>query len=63
MPFKYQKWIKWESEKSIITALSDGKKRFGELIGPTDLSKPVLSQRLNELIEKGKIRILQGWVR
>lgn len=52
----YQKWIKWESERAIINALHDGDKSFTELVGLTDLSKPVLSLRLKELEKRGKIK-------
>ena len=53
--FTYQKWRKQESEQRIINALSDGKKSYGELLIITNLSKPVLSERLRSLEEKGKI--------
>jgi DNA-binding transcriptional ArsR family regulator len=53
--FTYQKWKKQESEQRIINALSDGNKSYGELLIITNLSKPVLSERLRSLEEKGKI--------
>lgn len=51
----FQKWIKWKSERAIINALNEGDRSFSELIDLTDLSKPVLSQRLKELERAGKI--------
>jgi DNA-binding transcriptional ArsR family regulator len=53
--FTYQKWQKQESERRIINALSDGNRSYGELLIMTNLSKPVLSERLKSLEEKGKI--------
>jgi DNA-binding HxlR family transcriptional regulator len=58
MTFKYQKWIKMESERIIINALFYEDKRFGELLEVTDLSKPVLIRRLKELKKKGKVEFV-----
>lgn len=58
MPFTYQKWIKLESERSIISGLYEGDKSFSDLADLTDLSKPVLSERLKELTKEGKIAIV-----
>jgi len=55
MSFTYQKWNKLESEQRIINTLNDGDRSFGELLKLTELSKPVLSERLRSLIEQGKI--------
>lgn len=54
----HQKRIRWESERRIINALYEGDRSFTSLIKLTDLSKPVLSQRLKELKKEGKIGIV-----
>lgn len=53
--FTYQKWKKQESEQRIINALSDGDKSYSELLNLTNLSKPILSERLKSLENKDKI--------
>lgn len=58
MPFTYQKWLKQESEQRIINALYDGDKGFGDLLDLTDLSKPILSERLKDLTRRGKIDVV-----
>lgn len=58
LPFTYQKWIKLESERSIINGLYEGDRSFSDLAKLTDLSKPVLSERLKELTKEGKIKIV-----
>lgn len=58
LPFTYQKWIKWESERCIISALYERDRTFTDLADLTSLSKPVLSQRLKELKKQGKIEIV-----
>jgi len=58
MSFTYQQWKKRESEQRIINALSEGDLSFGELLESTELSKPVLSERLKGLDGKGKIEIV-----
>lgn len=57
-PFTYQKWKKRESERKIINALREGDKRFSELLQLTELSKPVLSERLNSLAKQSKVEIV-----
>jgi len=56
--FTYQKWKKRESEQRIINALNDGDKRFGNLLKLTDLSKPVLGERIKSLTKQGKIEVV-----
>lgn len=58
MPFTYQKWLRQESEQRIINALYDGDKGFGDLLDLTDLSKPILSERLKDLTRRGKIDVV-----
>lgn len=54
----HQKWIRWESERRIIISLSEADRSFTDLVELTDLSKPVLSQRLKRLKKAGKIEIV-----
>lgn len=51
--FSYQSWKKQESEQRILDALNDKDRSFSELLELTELSKPILSERLKDL-EKGK---------
>jgi DNA-binding HxlR family transcriptional regulator len=53
--FTYQNWKRKESEQRIINELGDGNKSYGELLKLTDLSKPILSERLKGLEEQGKV--------
>lgn len=54
--FTYQNWKKRESEQRIINALSNGDKTYSELLNLTELSKPILGERLKSLEKQGKTR-------
>lgn len=54
--FTYQNWKKRGSEQRVINALDNGDKSYTELLDLTDLSKPILSERLKNLEKQGKIR-------
>jgi len=58
MPFTHQKWTKRQSEQRILNYLSGGDRSFSELLKLTDLSKSVLSERLNILTKQGKIELV-----
>jgi len=53
--FSYQSWKKQESEQRILDALNDKDKSFSELLELTELSKPILSERLKDLEKRKKI--------
>ena len=53
--FTYQKWRKQESEQRILNALTQGDRSYTELLSLTELSKPVLSERLRSLEKQRKI--------
>lgn len=54
--FTYQNWKKKEIEQRIINVLNDGNKSFTTLLQLTEISKPILSQRLDGLEEQEKIK-------
>jgi len=56
--FGYQKWRKEESEQRIINALVEMAKTFSDLLNETNLSKPILSERLKSLRKQGKISVV-----
>jgi len=58
LSYRYQNWKKWQSERAIINALYGANRTFSDLIDLTDLSKPVLSQRLKELTRENKINVI-----
>jgi hypothetical protein len=58
MPFSYQKWKKQESEQKIINALLIQPRTKSALLEMTDLSKPILSERLEDLKRQGKIELV-----
>jgi DNA-binding transcriptional ArsR family regulator len=53
--FSYQSWKKQESEQRIMDALNDKDRSFSELLELTELSKPILSERLKNLEKRRKI--------
>jgi hypothetical protein len=53
--FMYQSWKKKESEQRIINVLSQEDKTHTQLLALTELSKPILSERLHSLEEQDKI--------
>jgi len=58
MSFTYQQWKKQESEQRILNTLNDGDRSFSDLLELTELSKPVLSDRLKGLKKQAKIKIV-----
>jgi hypothetical protein len=54
-PFMYQNWKKKESEQKIVNVLSQENKTHTQLLALTELSKPILSERLRSLKEQDKI--------
>jgi len=54
----YHRKIKIDSEIRIIFSLFEKDMRFTELFKETKLSKPVLSERLKNLILEGKIKLV-----
>jgi len=58
MTFTHQKWNKQQSEQRIFNYLSDGDRRFSDLLELTGLSKSVLSERLDNLTKQGKIELV-----
>jgi DNA-binding HxlR family transcriptional regulator len=55
-PFTFQQWKRKESEQRILDALSTCDRSFGELLGLTQLSKPILSTRLKDLEKDTKVK-------
>jgi len=56
MAYQYQKFRKLESVQRIINALSTEDRTFSQLLESTKLSKPILSKRLKELQNNGKLQ-------